>query len=120
MGVATLLLAATIAQTSLTVTVWPEGRGVGERERWSLRCDPVGGTHPKRRESCAQLARLGRTAFRPLPDDVVCTEIYGGPDDAVIEGTYEGRRVWARFRRRNGCEIERWNRHLPPLPAAGR
>ena len=48
----------------------------------------------------------------------VCTEIYGGPQVALIVGTVDGRRVWARVQRRDGCEVARWNRLtrwlLPP------
>jgi hypothetical protein len=40
----------------------------------------------------------------------VCTQIYGGPQEAVVRGTFRGRRVSIRFTRRNGCEIARWNR----------
>jgi hypothetical protein len=40
----------------------------------------------------------------------MCTQIYGGPQEALVTGTFGGRRVWARFSRRNGCEIARWNR----------
>jgi hypothetical protein len=28
-----------------------------------------------------------------------------------VRGTYQGRRIWTRFARRDGCEIARWNRH---------
>ena len=36
--------------------------------------------------------------------------IYGGPQVALVTGTLRGVKVWARFRRRDGCEIARWNR----------
>jgi hypothetical protein len=41
----------------------------------------------------------------------VCTEIYGGPAEALVTGTHRGRRIWARFNRTDGCRIERWRRH---------
>jgi len=40
----------------------------------------------------------------------MCTEIYGGPQEALVRGVFRGRRVRATFRRRDGCEINRWNR----------
>ena len=35
--------------------------------------------------------------------------IYGGPQTAVVSGMLDGVRLWARFARRDGCEIGRWN-----------
>jgi Subtilisin inhibitor-like len=119
MGVTTLLVAAALAQTSLTVTVWPQGRDAGQPLRWTLRCDPVAGTLPTRGAACARLARLGSTAFAAVPQGAACSQEYGGPEDAVVAGRLEGRRVWARFRRRNGCEIARWKRHDALFPVGG-
>ena len=44
-----------------------------------------------------------------MPKDVACTEIYGGPQEADVRGTFRGRPVDAHFSRTNGCEIERWD-----------
>jgi hypothetical protein len=93
----------------LTVTVWPAGRAHASRS-WTLRCSPVGGTLPKRATACAGLARLGAGVFAPVPPATVCSQIYGGPQVGVVRGLFRGRRVWATFTRRNGCEIARWNR----------
>lgn len=103
--------------TSLTVTVWPQGREEGAAKRWTLRCNPVGGTHPSARRACARLASLDEP-FAPVPRDAVCTQVYGGPQEALVTGTYRGDSVWARFNRKNGCQIARWNRHVPLLPSA--
>ena len=93
------LLAA--ALTSLTITVWP---GAG----------PASFTHTLRCSSpnpdCAALARL-ENAFVPVPKEALCGAIYGGPQRALVRGTFRGRRIWTRFARRNACEIARWNRH---------
>jgi hypothetical protein len=45
-----------------------------------------------------------------VPENIACIEIYGGPQVARVTGTFRGRRVWATFRRTDGCEIARWNR----------
>jgi hypothetical protein len=45
--------------------------------------------------------------------------VYGGPAVAHVVGRFRGNHLWAQFRRRNGCEIERWQRLRPLLPAAG-
>jgi hypothetical protein len=75
----------------------------------TLRCNPPGGTLARRAEACARLGRL-RDPFAPVPKDVVCTQVYGGPEVARVRGTFRGRRVDASFNRRNGCEIRRWDR----------
>ena len=64
-----------------------------------------------------EVACRGLTAarLRPVPPDVACTEIYGGPATARVRGTLAGHRVDARFDRTNGCEIARWNRNAALL-----
>jgi hypothetical protein len=93
------LLAA--ALTSLTITVWP-GAGA-DSFTYTLRC-------PSQNPDCAALARVARP-FAPIPPDMACIEIYGGPQRALVRGTFRGRRIWTRFARTDGCEIGRWNRH---------
>jgi hypothetical protein len=105
------------AVTALTVTLWPQGLD-GPSERYTLRCGPVGGTAPARVAACRKLNTL-ENPFRAVPRDALCTEIYGGPAVATIVGRHKGRRVWAQVQRRNGCEISRWERLRPLLPAAG-
>jgi hypothetical protein len=107
--------AAAAPTAQLTVSVWPHGMGGGGMRRWTLRCGPVGGTHPTRTKACTRLAGL-KDPFRPVPRDAVCTEIYGGEQEALVTGTFRGRRVHARFNRINGCEIARWNRVGALLP----
>ena len=104
---------------SLTITYWPDERAPETFERWTLRCNPLGGTLPSRRSACRGLARLTPTAFAPVPRDAICTQIYGGPQKAVVTGTFGDRRIWASFRRRNGCEIARWQRFAPWLFPSG-
>ncbi len=98
--------------TQLTVVFWPQGRE-GPAQEATLTCDPVGGTHPRPAEACdALLAHAD--ALSPLPPDSVCTQIYGGPEEAEVSGTVDGEAVEAAFSRQNGCEIDRWDR-LEPL-----
>jgi hypothetical protein len=109
------MTALATAVTSLTIMIWPQGMD-GPRDRWTLRCGPAGGTHPTPIAACRRLNSLEQP-FRPVPRDAVCTQIYGGPDVAIVAGTFRGRRVWAQFRLRNGCEIARWKRLVPLLPS---
>lgn len=117
-GAAVHAVAATSAagRTSLTIVYRKDGRLPGTESRYSLRCDPLGGTHPTRAAACRGLARLGRSIFRPVPPDMVCAELFGGPDTALVIGTVGGRPVWARFARDDACQIERWNRASFLLP----
>jgi hypothetical protein len=94
--------------TRLTVTVWPQGREQGGEQEWTLECDPAGGTHPSPEAACAALAK-SPGALEPVPADAMCTMIFGGPEEARIEGTLDGRAVDASFSRSNGCELARWD-----------
>jgi hypothetical protein len=49
---------------------------------------------------------------------MACTQIYGGPQKALVAGVYNGKQVGATFTRINGCQIARWNRVrvLFPIP----
>ncbi len=100
--------------TSLEVTVWPTGRGNGPEHTTTLECDPLGGTHPAPEESCAILA-ANPDLLEPLPDDVMCTQQFGGPEQAWVRGTFQGREVDVRYNRGNGCEISRWDQLAPLL-----
>ena len=53
------------------------------------------------------------------PSDRVCTEIYGGPDEAAITGTLDDQPVDVVIDRSNGCAIDDWDSTLAGvLPAA--
>ena len=105
--------------TALTITYFEDVDRPDERIRWTLRCAPAGGTHPRAAATCTGLARLGWRAFRPVPRNTACTDIFGGPQLAIVSGRVAGRRVWARLSRRDGCQIERWERVPSLLPAGG-
>jgi Subtilisin inhibitor-like len=98
------------ASAELKITAWPKGRGTAGVKRWTLRCGPAGGSLPNAARACRSLASL-KNRFAPVPKGVACTEIYGGPAEAVVSGRYASRRVWARFSRTDGCQIDRWERH---------
>ena len=101
----------------LTITVWPQGVAAGSPRKWTLECGPAGGTHPAAKQACARLPSL-LPAFKPVPKDVMCTQIYGGPAEARVTGTFRGNRLDARFNLVNGCEIARWNRVAVLFPIA--
>jgi hypothetical protein len=94
--------------TDLTVTVWPEGRGGPARERRVV-CPGA--------DVCGEL-----TAQRlaPVPGEMACTAIYGGPSVAHVRGTLRGEPVDERFSLEDGCQIARWERNRALLGRAGR
>jgi len=104
--------------TNLTIVVDP---GTGKTTTWTLTCDPADGTHPDPSAACAALAAKGKTALPPVAKDVMCTQIYGGPQTAKITGTWNDEPVNASFKRTNGCEVSRWKalQGLLPVVSAG-
>jgi hypothetical protein len=130
LGVTALLLAALAAgcgsgdgsaaaqpTVQLTITVWSDGVAAGGMRRWTLRCEPTGGTHPNRARACTRLLSL-EAPFKPVPRDALCTQIYGGPQVAHVTGTFRGHAVDTRFNRVNGCQIARWNRVAVLFPVS--
>ncbi len=100
---------AQTSETQLTISYWPEGRGTEEPKTWTLRCDPDGGTVPRVATVCRQLDGLVKPFRRPSKS-IVCTDQYGGPQQALIAGTHKGNRIWTVIGMRNGCDISRAKR----------
>jgi hypothetical protein len=111
--------ASTTAATALRVTYWEDSARPSESVTWTLRCKPARGSLPRPARACARLAAGGAKLFAPLPGNIVCTEIYGGPQRARVVGTVNGRRIEATFARSNGCQIDRWQRISPWLVPPG-
>jgi Subtilisin inhibitor-like len=120
---------ATNAVTDLRISLWedtrPAGgigrvlglrrRGVGDARVWTLRCDPPGGTFPDPEEACEGLDDVAQP-FAETPLEAICTEQYGGPQEASVQGVYRDESVSTRFDRTNGCEIARWKKHAFLFP----
>lgn len=101
----------------LTITV--RDAGDGHDGTYELYCHPGSGDHPDVAGACAALdrgTRWGTDTFAPVPKDTLCTMQYGGPATAHVTGTWAGRPVDARYDRRDGCQIGRWDRLVPVLP----
>ena len=77
--------------------------------RWTLTCDPVGGTHPDAQAACAALASA-KHPFAPVAGGVMCPMIASGRQTATITGTWHGQKVSARYSRADGCQTDRWNK----------
>jgi hypothetical protein len=106
------------AGTDLRIQVWSQGRNGPPTRTFTLRCDPTGGNLRDAAGACRRLAAL-RNPFAPPRQDVACTQIYGGPQEALITGRYRGRRVSTLLSLRDGCEIERWQRLAFLTPGFG-
>ena len=100
------------SDTELTVVVRPGG-GCG-RQTSVLSCDPPDGDHPDPAGACRELAGMTKP-FAPVPQGTACTEIYGGPQTAQVQGTYRGDPVDAEFSRSDGCQVARWDAHATLL-----
>jgi hypothetical protein len=85
--------------TELSVTVWPKGRDGLVRKR-SVECP-----------GAAVCRELSPESFAPVPRDMACTAIYGGPSVAHVTGTLRGEPVDERFSLEDGCQIARWERN---------
>ena len=113
--------APTAGKTHLTITVTasPKAKPVTR----TLTCDPPGGDVPKAADACAALAKATTAKvdpFTPTPKHQMCTMIYGGPEVATVKGTWNGKKVDAKFDRKNGCEVKRWTEAVSLLgPPAG-
>jgi hypothetical protein len=110
-----VLAAILLASTSLHISLSNTGDLMAKT--YTLRCNPAGGTLPQPARACRRLARL-QAPFAPTPKGTACTQIYGGPQIAFVTGRFRGRSVRAHFNRKNGCEIDRWNRVGFLFPAA--
>lgn len=92
--------------TELTITLDADGPGGEPAGTETAACEP---------DAPDPCGRLKATDFAPLDPATPCTEIYGGPDEATVEGSISGEEVSATLTRANGCEIERFERMTPLL-----
>ena len=104
-----------------TVTYWEDGADANPTGSGRSAATPPRGSLPRPGPRVpAARGRRDEALRADLAEDVVCTEIYGGPQRARVIGTVDGKRVWANFTRTNGCQIGRWDRALAvALPPGG-
>jgi len=110
-GVATASTAST-PTTSLSITYWPNGKDETVKTTATLRCSPVGGslgTLARRVAACQRLAGMTAPFARPRAG-LLCTQQYGGPDQALITGTFRGHGVYVGLGLEDGCQIARFKK----------
>jgi hypothetical protein len=90
-------------QLAYTVTCGPGGPAI---EPGQPELDPA--------TACDRLADPETATYlvEGHPPDQVCTQIYGGPQQATVTGTLQGQPVDRTVSRRDGCEIDAWDRLL--------
>lgn len=107
------------AQLSIVLTM---GDGA-EPVTYDLTCEagePVGNsTLPDPAAACDVLATNGDLIMEEPAAGAMCTQLYGGPETAVVTGTLNGNEVDASFSRDNGCSIDRWAMFEPLLGTPG-
>ena len=111
-GAVLLLFAARAARSA---TFEPLER---DRRSFTLGCRPARGTLSRPAAACTKLSTGGAALFAPPAKEQVCTDVYGGPQRAIVSGTVDGRRIWVSLRRRDGCEIDRWRKLAFLLPVS--
>ena len=111
--------AATSDPVTLTVTF---SRRPGARSVAHLRCRGSRATADGflravgARRACAHARGIsGLLTSGPDPHRA-CTEIFGGPERALVTGRIGDRRVRRSFKRTDGCEVADWHRAMPLLP----
>jgi len=111
--------AATSDPVILTVTF---SRRPGARSVAHLRCRGSRATADGflravgARRACAHARGIsGLLTSGPDPHRA-CTEIFGGPERALVTGRIGDRRVRRSFKRTDGCEVADWHRAMPLLP----
>jgi hypothetical protein len=94
------------ARVSLTIGV--TGEPGAKPERWTLRCDPAGGTHPDPQSACNVLLHA-KSPFAAVPGHVMCPMIPAGTKTAVVKGTWFGKHIDTSFNR-SACGMLRWRK----------
>lgn len=99
--------AAPAAKVSLTVVV--RSSPGAKPQRWTLTCDPVGGTHPHAKAACRQLL-TAKNPFAPIPRGIMCPMIPAGAQTgtARVSGVYFGKQVSGTFSQHSPCSANRW------------
>jgi hypothetical protein len=98
---------AAVRPAAVSLVIKMTGPG-GPPRRWTLRCDPVGGTHPDAAKACRVLLHA-KNPFAPLPRGPMCPANAVGTRTATVTGTWFGHPVDATFVQ-SGCGLPRWTK----------
>ena len=97
---------AAAPKASLTITVL---NGPDRKiSRWTLKCDPSGGTHPDATGACAALLAL-KNPFAPIRTGIDCPMILASARRVTFVGTWFGAKVDATIID-GGCDLANWSK----------
>jgi hypothetical protein len=112
--------------TSLTVDVTAEGQAI---RSGTVECAASGASgtghlaDPAAAQAACTLLRDNPGARNRLVNGVdpnrMCTQIYGGPDEARVQGQLDGQPVDTVVDRRDGCAMAEWDILVPLVGPAG-
>lgn len=91
--------------SDLAIVFHPDATG-RHTQRFTLRCNPAGGSLPEPAAACRQIAKAN--PFSPQPKGVACSMIFAGPQTAYVHGLWRNRPVRVTLARRNSCETGRF------------
>lgn len=98
---------------ALTVTLDLDGPDGPEEELTEeVSCEEVSDD-----AACLAVDGIEAADLAPSAPGEICTELFGGPDVATLQGEIDGEDVDAELTRANGCEIERFDAAVPLLQA---
>lgn len=76
--------------------------------------------HPTAAAACAALKKnAALLSPSPRATNQACTQQYGGPDQATVTGSVDGKAVESKFSLRDGCEIAQWKAAKDILGSTG-
>lgn len=106
----------------LAITIKP-GEG-GQTVHYTLVCQngvaAAESQHPAAAAGCTALKEnAALLSPDPRPTDMVCTQQYGGPAEAAVTGSVDGKPVDAKLSLRDGCAIAQWKAAKDVLGFAG-
>jgi len=93
------------AKVSLNI-VLSAGKGTPAK-RWTLYCNPIGGTYPDPSAACARLLKL-RSIFAPTPVHIMCPMIMADAGSYIVYGTFLGQKVHETIPD-GGCSLSKWH-----------
>ncbi len=93
------------ARVSLTVVL--SGSSDQAAQRWTLTCNPAGGTYPDAATACTRLLKL-KDIFGAQPTHVMCPMIMANARSYLVSGTFLGKPVHQTVVD-GGCSLTRWS-----------
>jgi hypothetical protein len=95
--------------TELELIVWPFGPQ-GAAVQKIIVCDK-----DDLSRDCRFLEQVSQEDLNAVPADRVCTDVYGGPQQVVMQGRLNNEDVAASFSLDDGCQVARWEKLEPFL-----